>query len=115
MKPYNSVAHLGSLGVREFDSKNVNHGGRRLSETDIKILSLARAEPHSYWHHQVAAMSKPEDILAKQRLQMRQQFETQKKNLISETEKARPSANRFVVQDDSVEESLKHRQALLIG
>ncbi|KIY72102.1 XAP5-domain-containing protein [Cylindrobasidium torrendii FP15055 ss-10] len=59
-------------------------------------------------------MSKPEDILAKQRLQMRQQFEIQKKNLISETEKARPSANRFVVQDDSVEESLKHSTVGLV-
>ena len=43
-----------------------------------------------------------EDILAKQRLQMREEYERQKEKLISETEKARPSANRFVGQHDSV-------------
>lgn len=48
-----------------------------------------------------------EDILAKQRLQMREDYERQKLNLIAETEKSRPSSNRFVGQNESMEESLK--------
>ncbi|KAA1469521.1 XAP5-domain-containing protein [Dentipellis sp. KUC8613] len=48
-----------------------------------------------------------QDMLTKQRDQMRQDFERQKQQLISETEKARPSSNRFVGQNDSMEESLK--------
>lgn len=49
-----------------------------------------------------------EDALVKQRLQAREEYERQKQNLINETEKARPSANRFVGQNDSMEESLKN-------
>ncbi|EKM82535.1 hypothetical protein AGABI1DRAFT_82301 [Agaricus bisporus var. burnettii JB137-S8] len=49
-----------------------------------------------------------EDALVKQRLQAREEFERQKQNLINETEKARPSTNRFVGQNDSMEESLKN-------
>ena len=48
-----------------------------------------------------------EDALAKQRTQMREEFERQKQNLINETEKARPSAHRFVGQHDSMEDTLK--------
>ncbi|KAI0320722.1 XAP5-domain-containing protein [Amylostereum chailletii] len=48
-----------------------------------------------------------EDALAKQRNQAREEFERQKQQLINETEKARPSAQRFVGQNDSMEESLK--------
>ncbi|TDL24824.1 XAP5-domain-containing protein [Rickenella mellea] len=48
-----------------------------------------------------------EDALAKQRNQMREEFERQKEKLISETEKARPSTSRFVGQNDSMEDSLK--------
>ena len=53
------------------------------------------------------AEGRREDALAKQRDQMRQEFERQKATLIQETEKARPSANRFVGQHDSMEDSLK--------
>lgn len=53
------------------------------------------------------AEGRREDALAKQRDQMRQEFERQKANLIQETEKARPSTNRFVGQHDSMEDSLK--------
>ncbi|KAF8623470.1 hypothetical protein AX15_006254 [Amanita polypyramis BW_CC] len=55
-----------------------------------------------------------EDALAKQRLQMREEYERQKEKLISETEKARPSANRFVGQHDSVEDSLKYSTVGLV-
>ncbi|TFY52155.1 hypothetical protein EVG20_g10679 [Dentipellis fragilis] len=48
-----------------------------------------------------------QDILTKQRNQMREDFERQKQQLINETEKSRPSSNRFVGQNDSMEESLK--------
>ena len=43
----------------------------------------------------------------KQRNQMREEFERQKQSLINETEKARPSAHRFVGQNDSMEDTLK--------
>lgn len=49
-----------------------------------------------------------EDALLKQRNQMREEYERQKQTLISQTEKARPSTNRFVGQNDSMEESLKN-------
>ena len=49
-----------------------------------------------------------EDFLSKQRNQMREEYERQKQSLINETEKARPSANRFVGQNDSMEETLKN-------
>jgi protein FAM50 len=45
---------------------------------------------------------------------MREEFERQKQILINETEKARPSANRFVGQNDSVEDSLKNRTVGLV-
>lgn len=45
--------------------------------------------------------------LVKQRTQMREDFERQKQNMINETEKARPSTQRFVGEHDSMEESLK--------
>ncbi|PPQ89122.1 hypothetical protein CVT25_006494 [Psilocybe cyanescens] len=55
-----------------------------------------------------------EDALAKQRNQMREEFERQKQTLINETEKARPSANRFVGQNDSMEETLKNSTVGLV-
>ncbi|ESK89854.1 hypothetical protein Moror_839 [Moniliophthora roreri MCA 2997] len=60
------------------------------------------------------AEGRREDALVKQRDQMREEFERQKKNLINETEKARPSANRFVGQHDSMEDSLKHSTVGLV-
>lgn len=53
------------------------------------------------------AEGRREDALVKQRTQMREEFERQKANLIQETEKARPSTNRFVGQHDSMEDTLK--------
>ncbi|KAH9854194.1 XAP5-domain-containing protein [Lenzites betulinus] len=62
--------------------------------------------------------SKPEgqreQALAKQRNQMREEFERQKQTLIQETEKARPSANRFVGQNDSMEDTLKNSTVGLV-
>ncbi|KZT11334.1 XAP5-domain-containing protein [Laetiporus sulphureus 93-53] len=53
------------------------------------------------------AEGRREDALTKQRTQMREEFERQKQTLINETEKARPSSNRFVGQNDSMEDTLK--------
>ncbi|PSR75397.1 hypothetical protein PHLCEN_2v9155 [Hermanssonia centrifuga] len=53
------------------------------------------------------AEGRREDALAKQRNQMREEFERQKQTLINETEKSRPSSNRFVGQHDSMEDTLK--------
>jgi len=55
-----------------------------------------------------------EDALAKQREQMREEFERQKQSLINETEKARPSTSRFVGQNDSMEDSLKNNTIGLV-
>lgn len=55
-----------------------------------------------------------EDALAKQREQMREDFERQKQTLISETEKSRPSASRFVGQHDSMEDTLKNSTVGLV-
>lgn len=53
------------------------------------------------------AEGRREDALVKQRDQMREDFERQKQTLINETEKARPSTNRFIGQNDSMEDTLK--------
>ena len=60
------------------------------------------------------AEGRREDALAKQRDQMREEFERQKQSLINETEKARPSSNRFVGQHDSIEDNLKHSTVGLV-
>ncbi|KIK57669.1 hypothetical protein GYMLUDRAFT_203213 [Collybiopsis luxurians FD-317 M1] len=60
------------------------------------------------------AEGRREDALAKQREQMREEFERQKKNLINETEKARPSTHRFVGQNDSMEDTLKNSTVGLV-
>jgi len=60
------------------------------------------------------AEGRREDALAKQRNQMREDYERQKQTLINETEKARPSANRFVGQNDSMEETLKNSTVGLV-
>ena len=60
------------------------------------------------------AEGRREEALAKQRNQMREEFERQKQNLIQETEKARPSSNRFVGQNDSMEDTLKQSTVGLV-
>ncbi|KAF8163471.1 XAP5, circadian clock regulator-domain-containing protein [Crassisporium funariophilum] len=60
------------------------------------------------------AEGRREDALTKERNKMREEFERQKQTLISETEKARPSTNRFVGQNDSMEESLKNNTIGLV-
>jgi protein FAM50 len=62
--------------------------------------------------------SKPEgrreEELVKQRARQREEYERQRQSLISETEKSRPSANRFVGQNDSVEDHLKQSTVGLV-
>ncbi|KAJ3541442.1 hypothetical protein NMY22_g1096 [Coprinellus aureogranulatus] len=58
--------------------------------------------------------NKFEDALIKQRAQAREEYERQKQALVKETEKARPSASRFVGQFDSMEESLKNSTVGLV-
>ena len=70
--------------------------------------------PHNAEMATNKAEGRREDALAKQRDQMREEFERQKKNLINETEKARPSSNRFVGQHDSMEDNLKHSTVGLV-
>ena len=55
-----------------------------------------------------------EDALVKQRNLAREEYERQKQQLIIETEKARPSAHRFVGQNDSMEDSLKNSTVGLV-
>lgn len=60
------------------------------------------------------AEGRREDALVKERNKLREEYERQKQSLINETEKARPSANRFVGQNDSMEESLKNSTVGLV-
>ncbi|KAF8503310.1 XAP5, circadian clock regulator-domain-containing protein [Russula emetica] len=55
-----------------------------------------------------------EDALVKQRNLAREEYERQKQQLINETEKARPSAHRFVGQNDSMEDTLKNSTVGLV-
>ncbi|KAI0306332.1 XAP5, circadian clock regulator-domain-containing protein [Multifurca ochricompacta] len=55
-----------------------------------------------------------EDALVKLRNQAREEYERQKQQLINETEKARPSAHRFVGQNDSMEDTLKNSTVGLV-
>ena len=55
-----------------------------------------------------------EDALVKQRMQNREEYERQRQKLISETEKSRPSANKFVGQNDSMEDTLKNNTVGLV-
>ncbi|KAG6331480.1 hypothetical protein ID866_7612 [Astraeus odoratus] len=55
-----------------------------------------------------------EDALVKQRMQNREEYERQKQKLINETEKSRPSANKFVGQNDSMEDTLKNNTIGLV-
>lgn len=60
------------------------------------------------------AEGRREDAFIKQRAQNREEYERQKQTLINETEKARPSANKFVGQNDSMEETLKNQTIGLV-
>lgn len=48
-----------------------------------------------------------QELLAKEREKAKEEYERQKKKLISDTEKARPSNARFIGQNDSMEDTLK--------
>jgi protein FAM50 len=60
------------------------------------------------------AEGRRQEELTKERQRMREQYEKQKAALVEETEKARPSSNRFVGQNDSMEESLKRSTVGLV-
>ncbi|KAN0076930.1 XAP5, circadian clock regulator domain containing protein [Tylopilus felleus] len=60
------------------------------------------------------AEGRRQEDLIKQRLQNREEFERQKQNLINETEKSRPSASKFVGQNDSMEDTLKNNTVGLV-
>ncbi|KAF9646374.1 XAP5-domain-containing protein [Thelephora ganbajun] len=55
-----------------------------------------------------------QEELTKERQRLREQYEKQKAALVEETEKARPSSNRFVGQNDSMEDSLKRSTVGLV-
>ncbi|KIJ69029.1 hypothetical protein HYDPIDRAFT_105590 [Hydnomerulius pinastri MD-312] len=60
------------------------------------------------------AEGRRQDELVKQRMQNREEYERQKQNLINETEKSRPSSNKFVGQNDSMEDNLKNSTVGLV-
>ncbi|KAG1832073.1 XAP5, circadian clock regulator-domain-containing protein [Suillus variegatus] len=60
------------------------------------------------------AEGRREDAFIKQRAQNREEYERQKQTLINETEKSRPSVNKFVGQNDSMEETLKNQTIGLV-
>jgi len=55
-----------------------------------------------------------QDVLAKERARNREEYERQKQSLIAETEKSRPSSNKFIGQNDSMEETLKNSTVGLV-
>jgi len=52
--------------------------------------------------------------LPRRLIQFQEDYQRQKANLIAETEKSRPSSNRFVGQHDSMEDSLKRSTVGLV-
>jgi len=75
-------------------------------------------QPLSVFLPQIMASSRAEgrrqEELTKERQRMREQYEKQKAALVEETEKARPSSNRFVGQNDSMEDSFKRSTVGLV-
>ncbi|KAG1756638.1 XAP5, circadian clock regulator-domain-containing protein [Suillus paluster] len=60
------------------------------------------------------AEGRREDAFVKQRAQNREEYERQRQTLINETEKSRPSVNKFVGQNDSMEDTLKNQTIGLV-
>lgn len=122
-----SAAHLDEVVFREEDAEDVHGGGgvepaRKLSDggrstrnrrpchRSNALLRAPRPRPYltpTFIMSTSKAEGRREDALVKQRDQMREDFERQKQTLINETEKARPSTNRFIGQNDSMEDTLK--------
>ena len=96
--------------------------------TTVACVKTAKNCHHHHHHHLHAYIGlinltnmlnntgegRREDALVKQRNQAREEYERQKQQLINETEKARPSAHRFVGQNDSMEDSLKNSTVGLV-
>ena len=88
-------------GQQQFDTPRRTHTfptcqTNRIHTAEQSSMSTSQAE------------GRRQDDLVKQRLQNREEYERQKQNLINETEKSRPSANKFVGQNDSMEDTLKN-------
>jgi len=91
--------------VSELHTKDVHNNS---------LVTLNRDPSHILFMASNKMEGRREDALVKQRLQAREEYQRQKQILINETEKARPSANRFVGQNDSMEESLKNSTVGLV-
>ena len=119
---------LDDVVFKQLHAEDVNHRGeapcrcvREWCRVKFKLSSLSALHPHTRPHFCISAnMSnivpegRREDALVKQRNQAREEYERQKQQLINETEKARPSAHRFVGQNDSMEDSLKNSTVGLV-
>lgn len=111
MKPYCHGTSISKFRSPP-DCHNFTHSSRETTSgyslrIDLRTLFLLDMSSNK-------AEGRREDALAKQRSQMREDFERQKQTLIQETEKARPSSNRFVGQHDSMEETLKNSTVGLV-
>ena len=106
------------LLVLQKDTQNINHRGRQDATVPFLFGHVLLYPSHLLNPTHGMSTSLPEgrreEMLAKQRLQMKEDFERQKANLISETEKSRPSSNRFTSQNDSMEDTLKHSTVGLV-
>ena len=108
--------------ISQVHAKNMDHWTltRRSTRSSFANLDSATSKyfdtlPPTTQHMSASkAEGRREDALTKQRNQMREDFERQKQTLINETEKSRPSSNRFVGQHDSMEESLKNSTVGLV-
>jgi hypothetical protein len=115
-----------SLQVQMFSTKFGLFVGKRRDTRDATHWPLStwleecHPDAHAHATHHPTIMSnntgegRREDALVKQRNQAREEYERQKQQLINETEKARPSAHRFVGQNDSMEDSLKNSTVGLV-
>jgi hypothetical protein len=85
---------------------NHHHTKHSLSLSDVYTLILTMSDNKGE--------ARRSDALVKERNKMREEFKRQKQQLIDETEKARPSTNRFVGQNTSGEELLKKQTVGLV-
>ena len=124
-------AYPRELVIRQQHSQHIDHcgfgsGGEEgfwLHVIDTLLRSDRRLRLNSFlsisvYHSRAMASSRAEgrrqEELTKERQRMREQYEKQKAALVEETEKARPSSNRFVGQHDSMEDSLKRSTVGLV-
>lgn len=94
---------------------------RAVLEFKLSSISVSPLHPHTRpsififtTMSNIIPEGRREDALVKQRNLAREEYERQKQQLINETEKARPSVQRFVGQNDSMEDSLKNSTVGLV-